>query len=479
MRIAAIAIAALAAGLSPADGASLRQTTTLQVLRARHAEGKTPKTAYNGEKFHSILDHPSTAHFFEGKDEAEITDMVESAVFAHFVGHGHSLHKKKKARVNEAELASSSFVQLAAAHGVDFKTLKALHKKSGKGHHDMEIWWREQALHASVHVDNGPNVGPEDELRASVSPLELSFMEVFQAETADKKTRAAKTATASVTAKATMAMASNAVTAPQVTGEETTATTTRVYAEARAKVVRVAQDTKAETKASRALDDASDTAFLSEKTLQGEDQKLLKKMSTLSEAKIRAHLKVKVGNGLGDRCGWSCDDGSPCTSHKCTYHAASRSGNQHCYCNVDCSSGTCKSVFVFGVLSWPPPTHLPACLPMIPPASSHPTISLSFIIFYSFSFQALEMEARAKAAAVTVCTTVGPSAITPPARRTPSARLAVVLEMGADCSPRWAQGVQVHAIIMTPPALRLSLATKMLIAVLTAALATVAVSCPR
>lgn len=93
--------------------------------------------------------------------------------------------------------------------------------------------------------------------------------------------------------------------------------------------------------------------------------------------------------------------------------------------------------------------------------------------------RALEMEARAKAAAVTVCTTVGPSAITPPARRTPSARLAVVLEMGADCSPRWAQGVQVHAIIKTPPALRLSLATKMLIAVLTAALATVAVSCPR
>ena len=141
-----IALLALIAGGSVAEAASLRSTAAVHTLRAKARAKNTPMTAWNGEKFHSILDHPSTARFFEGKDEAEIHDMVESAVFAHFVGHGHALHKKKAARTEEHELAGASFVQLAAKHGVDFATLQALHKKSGKGHHDMEIWWREQPL---------------------------------------------------------------------------------------------------------------------------------------------------------------------------------------------------------------------------------------------------------------------------------------------------------------------------------------------
>ena len=183
MRCVALAFAAGLCVISCelAIGASLR-TEALHALRARESRGKTPKTAFDGTKFHSILDHPSTARFFEGKDEAEIMDMVESVVFSHFVGHGDSLHRKTRARSTESELSGASFVQLAAAHGVDFATLRRLHQKSGKGHRDMEVWWREQALHPSVHVSGDEAaVGLSEELHASRSVLELSLLEVFRA----------------------------------------------------------------------------------------------------------------------------------------------------------------------------------------------------------------------------------------------------------------------------------------------------------
>lgn len=358
MWVAAFTSIAALFGLSHvADGASLRtHAQALDALRAREAEGKTPKTAFDGSKFHSILDHPSTSRFFEGKGEAEIIDMVESTVFAHFVGHGHALHKKKKARTSEAELAGTSFVQLAAAHGVDFATLQRLHQKSGKGHHDMEVWWREQALHPSVHLGgHEAAVEFEDELHASRNPLELSFMEMFQAEKAKKKARAATMATT------TNSAAKEAFATPKMHASPTQ------HAEAKeafalGRIAGATQHAESDTKTPLPDDSASDTAFLSEKTSASERKSasqntLLDKMSTWSEAKIRSHLKVKVGNALGDTCFRSCDDGSPCTSHKCTYRAGTRNGNTHCYCNVDCASGTCKFVSPPLSTSRPPNRH--------------------------------------------------------------------------------------------------------------------------
>ena len=151
------------------------------------------KTAFNGEQFTSILDHPSTAHFFEGKEEKEIAHMAESALFAHMVGH--SAYNTKRARSSKNELSGAAFVQLAAKHGVDFKTLQALHQKSGKGHLDMEIWWREQALHSSVHVESGGEASFEHLERDMTNPLETTLIEQWQRKQSATKRAQLATAT--------------------------------------------------------------------------------------------------------------------------------------------------------------------------------------------------------------------------------------------------------------------------------------------
>ena len=188
-------------------------------MQERYAAGKNTKTAWNGKQFTSILDHPSTTAFFQGKDEAEISDMVDSVVFAHMVGH--SPLKAKTARSNE-ELRGASFVQLASSHGIDFKTLQALHKKSGKGHLDMEVWWREQALHASVHVEHGGEASMEHLERDTKNPFEATFMETFKAQRS-KKNRATKVAMNAKTSK-TATMVVGAAAATKSTAEVTTKT---------------------------------------------------------------------------------------------------------------------------------------------------------------------------------------------------------------------------------------------------------------
>ena len=195
------------------------------------------KTAFNGEQFTSILDHPSTAHFFEGKEEKEIAHMAESALFAHMVGH--SAYNTKRARSSKNELSGAAFVQLAAKHGVDFKTLQALHQKSGKGHLDMEIWWREQALHSSVHVESGGEASFEHLERDMTNPLETTLIEQWQRK--QSATKRAQLATATMATKATATKAT-ATTATATTATATTASTMRSRRRTSTKTLHEAQE---------------------------------------------------------------------------------------------------------------------------------------------------------------------------------------------------------------------------------------------
>lgn len=329
----------LAVFVVSACGASLRTKAgnTLHAMRARASERGSPKTAYNGEKFHSILDHPSTARFFEGKDESEIKHMIDSAVFAHFVGHGHPLHQKKAARTSEKELRGTSFVQLAAKHGVDFETLRVLHEKSGKGHHDMEIWWREQALHPSVHVDAGsPSVELSEEMHAGSNPLEMSFIQIFQAEKAKKMRRAVE---GTINSDVTPIRSQNRVEQPTVH-----ANAEPPHREGETTMDRPIKDTLA--REAGGLKDiivahTDATTFLAEKTLT-QGQRMVAKSKTMSKRKIRSKTSV-TGENLGDLCVWSCDaSNARCVNGKCIYNPAhSQGGGQHCYGDVDCESNLC------------------------------------------------------------------------------------------------------------------------------------------
>ena len=315
------------------SGAKLRhQTTTksaLSVMQQRYATKKS-KTAFNGKEFTSILDHPSTAAFFQGKDETEIANMVDSVVFAHMVGH--SAFNTKPARTN-AELRGASFVQLAASHGITFKTLQALHKKSGKGHLDMEIWWREQALHASVHMEQSGEASMEHLERDAKNHLENTLLETFQAETS-KKNRASKVAMKAKTSKATKMAA------------------TKSTAETSAKKIRaskVAMNVK--------------TPEMS-KTAQTSQAKMTATLVTNDNSKTRTtpittnFLSLKTDEKMGSNnygdLQWSeepCDDGSrwyrcwvPTALlgwGRCVGAAGTKAGEEHCYANDECAHGTC------------------------------------------------------------------------------------------------------------------------------------------
>ena len=345
------------------------------------------KTAFNGEQFTSILDHPSTAHFFEGKEEKEIAHMAESALFAHMVGH--SAYNTKRARSSKNELSGAAFVQLAAKHGVDFKTLQALHQKSGKGHLDMEIWWREQALHSSVHVESGGEASFEHLERDMTNPLETTLIEQWQRK--QSATKRAQLATATMATKATATKAT-ATTATATTATATTASTMRSRRRTSTKTLHEAQEffklSKISQKekgkkalavfsanlgklqkaydaqqmvavkaleqkqgAERVSKETKTSSVAKTKTHSMETSLLIDNTSPIAkttsflEHRLNQHQKVDMKNTYGDYCFRSCDTGDCrwCNNglRRCFYGLNTITGSEHCYGNDDCVTGVC------------------------------------------------------------------------------------------------------------------------------------------